>query len=223
MKVLKKEVRMANYITKIETQKKNKNRVSIFIDKKYAFGIYKKTLMKFELETGMILTPELIEEIKVEDEYKKCFNSALNYLSYRSRTSDEIRKKMLDKEYGLNTITKVIKELKRLNYIDDLDYSKQYIEYKKKKMGRRRIRYELERKGIDSRVIEQALLAYNSGKAYDQALRIAEKKNNQYGDISYQKRYNRLAGLLNRRGFSYDIIKNVLSEILSDYKRDYYN
>lgn len=211
---------MNNKITKIETQVKNKNRVSIFIDEKFAFGIYYQTMIKYDLVVGMIIDEKLKNEIIIEDEYNKALNAALHYLSYRDRTEQEVKEKLLEKEYARITITKVIKELIKLNYIDDSAFAKDYISFKIKKMGKRKIRYKLESMGIDDLIIDNELMNYSNRDEYIAAYEIASKKNDQYSNISYQKRYSRLSGLLNRRGFSYSVTKDVLSEILEEYKEE---
>jgi len=211
---------MDNKITKIETQVKNKNRVSIFIEDKFAFGIYYQTLMKYDLSLGMMVDESLKNEIIIEDEYSKALNAALHYLSYRNRTEHEIRKKLSEKEYSVITINKVIEELIKLNYIDDEAFAKEYIKFKIKKMGKRKIQYKLESMGIEYSIINNELMHYSNDDEYMAASELASKKNDQYGKISYQKRYNRLSGFLNRRGFSYSVTKDVLSEILEEYKEE---
>lgn len=215
---------MSKVITKIEVQKKNKNRLSIFLNEKFAFGIYYKTFIEFNLKKNMKLTEELIQKIKAFDEYNKCFNKALNYISYKERTESEVRKKLYEKEYLKMTVDSVIKELKKLNYIDDLEYAKRYIEFKIKKMGKIKIRYKLIDKGIDDKILDSLLLKYNKEDEFLSAFKIARKKNKQYGDISYKKRYSRLASLLKRKGYSYSVIREVTYEILEEYKdeKDYY-
>jgi SOS response regulatory protein OraA/RecX len=74
--------------------------------------------------------------------------------------------------------------------------------------------------GIDSKIIDYELMNYSNDDEYTAAYEIASKKNNYYTNISYQKRYNRLSGLLNRRGFSYSVTRDVLSDILEEYKEE---
>jgi regulatory protein len=205
---------MNNIITKIETQKKNNNRVSIFINDEFSFGIYYKTVMKFDLTVGLELSDELLNEIKIDNEYNKCFNQALNYLSYQERTVKEVRSKLKDKEYLKFTVDKVVRELINLKYLNDFEYAKRYIEFKIKKMGKWKIKSKLSDKGIDEAILDRLLNNYSEDIQYESALLIATKKNNQYSDISYQKRYSRLSGLLNRKGYSYSIINEVLSNVL---------
>ncbi len=211
---------MSKEITKIETQKKNNARVSIFIDGEFSFGIYYNTLIKFDLIVGLELTDKEIEEIIIDDEYVKCFNSALNYISYQERTIKEVKNKLVSKEYLNLTINKAIEELLKLNYLNDFEYAKRYIELKVKKMGTQKIKYLLIEKGIDEKIFDFLLMNYSEDQQYEIALLLASKKNDQYDNISYQKRYSRLSGLLNRKGYSYSIVNRVLSEILEDYRNE---
>jgi regulatory protein len=211
---------MLNKITKIETQKKDKNRVSIFIDEKYAFGIYYQTLIKYDLSVGMIIDESLRNDIIISDEYNRALNDALHYLSYRNRTKYEVREKLKEKEYSSITIRKVIDELVKLKYVDDGAFAKEYIGFKIKKMGKRKIKYKLESMGIDSLIIDRELMEYSNEDEYLAAYAIASKKNDSYHNIPYKKRYSRLSGLLNRRGFSYSVAKDVIFEILEDYKKE---
>ena len=211
---------MIKEITKIETQKKNNARVSIFIDGEFSFGVYYNTLIKFDLVVGLELTDKEIEEIIIDDEYVKCFNSALNYISYQERTIKEVKNKLISKEYSKITIDKAIEELLKLNYLNDFEYAKRFIELKIKKMGTQKIKYLLIEKGIDEKIFDFLLMNYSEDQQYEIALLIASKKNNQYTNISYQKRYSRLSGLLNRKGYSYSIVNRVLSEILEDYRNE---
>ncbi|MDM8534917.1 RecX family transcriptional regulator [Clostridiaceae bacterium HSG29] len=209
---------MSNIITKMEEQKKNKNRISIFIDNEFSFGVYHKTVFKFDLFVGKELTKELIDEIKMDDEYNKCFNKALNYISYQDRTIKEVKDKLYSNEYLDSTINNVIKELLKLHYIDDFEYAKRYIGYKIKETGKYKIKNKLIEKGIDENIIEELLMDYSEDEEYESAYKIANKKNSQYGDIDYKKRYSRLSGFLNRKGYSYQTIYRVMSDILDDYK-----
>ncbi len=209
---------MSNIITKMEEQKKNKNRISIFIDNEFSFGVYHKTVIKFDLFVGKELTKELIDQIKTDDEYDKCFNKALNYISYQARTIKEVKDKLYANEYLSPTVNNVIKELLKLNYIDDFAYAKMYIEYKIKEMGLYKIKNKLIEKGIDESIIEELLMDYSEDDEYETAYKIANKKNSQYGDIDYKKRYSRLSGLLNRKGYSYHMIYRVMADILDENK-----
>lgn len=210
---------MEQTITKIENQVKNKERVSIFINNEFAFGIFKSTLLKFDLHSGKTLTPEMIDHILSEDEYKKCLGRALKYIAYQERTEAEVRDKLKTLEFLETTIERVIAEVKGYNYLDDEAYAEQYIDSQIKKMGGYKIKYKLEKKGVDEAIINRFLNKYPYEYRYERAMALAKNKNKQYGDIAYNKRYNRLYGYLKRRGYNYSIIKSVVAEVMEPYER----
>lgn len=209
---------MKNRITKIQVQKKNTNRLSIFIDNRFSFGVYKKTWIKFNLSKGDLLDEKLREEILVADEYMNCINKAYSLLTYKDRTENELRDKLKAKEFRYQTITKVLEKLKEQGYIDDEDYTKRYIATYRHKMGKYKLKYKLKNKGVGEDIIERQLNKYSDTYDYEQAYVLAEKRNAKYKDISYQKRYQRIAGYLQRRGYSYSIIKSILEEVLEKYR-----
>lgn len=209
---------MNSIITNIETQKNNSKRVSIFIDNKFAFGVYKKTLYEFNLNKGDIIDENLRQKIILKDQYSDCINKAYNLLSYKDRTEDELKEKLLNKEFNINTINKVLKKLIDLGYLDDYEYTKTYIDFKIEKMGSYKIKNKLLKKGINERIINELLSNYSQEFEFKKALKLAKKRNKKYEGISYKKRYQRVSGYLKRKGYSYDIINSVLEKVLYEYK-----
>lgn len=58
-------------VTNIEVQKKNKERVSIFIDGNYGFSLHTELVYKYHIKVGMDLEPSFINEIAKVEEQKK--------------------------------------------------------------------------------------------------------------------------------------------------------
>lgn len=78
-------------ISKIERQKKNPQRYSIFIQDEYAFGVDEQILLKFSIHKGMSLNQDLITKILQAEFQQSVFLKALNYLSYGLRSEKEMR------------------------------------------------------------------------------------------------------------------------------------
>jgi regulatory protein len=78
-------------IDRIEEQKKNKDRVSVFINNKFAFGLHKEIAQKFALEEGKEIESELIKDIIKQEEQSKANNYALRMLSFRSKSEKEMK------------------------------------------------------------------------------------------------------------------------------------
>ncbi len=202
-------------ITKIEPQKKNKDRMSIYINEEFAFGVHKDIVFKFNLENGKEMDIDFIEKIIKTEEQNKANNYALKLLSYRPRSEKEIIDKMKRKGYGEEVIKGTINYLGNFGYINDKDFATEFTKVKAGKFGRNRIKLELTRKGIDEKIIDEIIESeFNEEIEYSNALEIAKKKIKSYKDDDRNAIYRKLGSYLQRRGYSYDIVTKVLREVL---------
>ena len=139
---------------------------------------------------------------------------ALNYISYRPRSAWEVRKKLSEKGYENGVISEVISFLEEYRFLDDKEFSRMWVRSRTrdKPSGRRKISYELFRKGISRDIIEECLADYPTELEEELAFLLAEKKITQKG-VDLKK----IEGFLLRRGFDYNIVRRVLSEILKKF------
>lgn len=88
---------------------------------------------------------------------EKAMDSAVNYLSYRSRTEKEVIDKLSQKNYSEKIIAEIIKRLKEYHYIDDCAYLKNYLlgNAQMTRYGKIRIVNDLQRKGLKESVLDQ--------------------------------------------------------------------
>lgn len=202
-------------ITDIETQKKNKDRVNIYIDNKFAFGLTDEIRYKYGLEINKEVDSDFVNNVLKAEEQSKVTNQALRLLSYRQRSKKEIYDNLKRKGYEDKYIEKAIEYCKDQNYLNDRLFAESYIKDKKhlNKLGSIRIKYELIKKGISDEIIEESL-EIDSDDEYNQALELAEKKMKSYKGQDNNSIYRKLGGFLQRRGYSYDIVSKILNEIL---------
>ena len=78
-------------ITKIETQKRNPKRRSVFIDGKFAFGLDEEVLYKLGVKKGDSLTEQQIKKITKEERKKEAKDVALKILSFRRGNNTSCR------------------------------------------------------------------------------------------------------------------------------------
>lgn len=204
-----------NIITKIEIQKKNKDRVNIFIDEEYAFSLSTEVLYKEGLKVKETVDYERLKEVSKEDNYMKCKNSALKIIERNYKTKKEIVDKLLQKEFEKDTINRVIKFLEEYNFLNDDNYAKMYVSDKKKNQGQRKIKYDLIRKGIDENTIEEELSSISDGDQFDSAYELGRKKYNTIikRENDKFKLSQKLYRFLISKGFSYDIVSRVVKEL----------
>ncbi|MEO8665403.1 MAG: RecX family transcriptional regulator [Ignavibacteria bacterium] len=200
-------------ITKIEKQKKDKHRYSIFIDDEFSFGLSEDTILKYGLRTGDRLSEQLIDEMKEFDEFTFGKKVAYSFLSYKQRSKKEIAKKLSQKKIPVPVIAKIIEVLEGQKYIDDNTYAKNYLEDKlaHKPVGKRLARLKLMEKGIEKEIAENVIVESYSGDAeFELAKEVLKKykKKVRYKDSADKK--NKSYRHLVSKGFDFDVISKVL-------------
>lgn len=204
-------------ITSILAQKKNCNRYDIYIDYKYAFSADFDEVIKYGLKEDIYFSEEEFKTIISEIQYKNALNTALRFLNVKSRTENEVRKKLSRNDYDNYVIDRVILRLKELGYLDDYHYTKLYIEDRMnlKPLGKKKLSIELKNKGVDPDIIEK-VIDESSYDDLDTAIQLVKKRINRI-DISQinkddiEKLYNRLYRYLLYRGILYETAKKAIN------------
>lgn len=213
---------MNNLISKIEVQKKNKDRVNIYIDGEYAFPCNSEVIFRHNIKIGQIVDADNLQEIVDMDNYIKCKNAALRVIEKTYKTQKQIYDKLIMKDYDKKTIEKVLDFLREYNLLDDEKYAEAYIKDKIKDQGKNKIKYTLIGRGISEDIIVEKLALIDSDKEEQVATALAEKK---YivlvkSESDSKKIYKKLGDYLIRKGYRFQLIKTVLNKILKDISYD---
>ena len=144
------------------------------------------------------------------EEIEKAKNFALKFLSFRARSTHEIKSRLKDKGFNDQTIHATIEFLLDYNFLDDYKFAKGWIDSRTllKPMGSWRIKQELKQKGIKEEIIESTLEMLTFEKELSLAEELALKKTTR-GPLKRSK----LEGFLARRGFSGQTIRQVLESL----------
>ncbi len=200
-------------ITKIEPQKKNKNRSSVYLDGDFAFGIDDFDVLRLKLAEGMELDEESLAKIRETVVLSSAKNYGMKLACARSYTEAALKRKMREKGYDDWAIEKTAAFLKEYRLLDDEEYARRFIHDSVylKGYGKYRIANDLREKGISRDVAERVMAEVDfDGLEEETILPLAEKKLG--GDFSDQsimktKRY------LTARGFRYDAIDRAVRKI----------
>lgn len=194
-------------ITKLEYQKKDQNRVNVYIDDQFVAGLGQDDVLKLNLYKNKEITPE--EQIKIieDSDFGKLFNQALNFLSFRPRSEWEIRFKFRNEDQQM--VDKILGKLKKINQVNDEEFARWFIDQRTtfKPEGKRALKYELTRKGIDKKVIDRVLEENQESESELARRAIGRKK---FKSREQQTRF------LASRGFSWDTISGILGEVLPE-------
>jgi regulatory protein len=203
-------------VTAITRQKRNKERVNIFIDGAYAFSLAEITAAW--LKIGQELTPEDIARLDAEDAVEKAKQSAYRYLSYRPRSTAEVRENLLKKEYDETIVEQVLTRLTELNLLNDQEFARFWIEQREtfKPRSQMALRQELYQKGISREIIDAAVAGVDELAAAQKA---AENKAQRWIQLPKETFFTKMSGFLQRRGFDYAITKTVTKELWQSAQR----
>jgi len=203
-------------ITKIEYQKNNKDRVNIYLDDKFEFGIDLNIMIKYSLSKNMELDDKFITEILIAEDKIKAYNYAVSILSRSAKSEKELRTKMSDKGYEQEFVDITIDKLKMNKYIDDDDYSDRFIHDKINfsKYGKRKLKEALYNKGIDRQIIEEKLSLISTDDEFVRAYELGEKKIRSLSKEDNAKKYTKLSNFLIGKGFEYETVRKVVSKLL---------
>lgn len=204
-------------ITKIEFQKKNKDRLNIYVDNAFAFGLSIDVFIKHNLKKDQEVDNEYIEGILLEEENNSAINHGLKYLSFRQRSVKEMNNHLKKKGYDDSIINRTIDYLLEKNYLDDYKFAESFIKDKTylNKYGTNKIRYDLLNKGVPKEIISKTL-KYNSHEEYENALELANKKIQSYKNQDRNSIYRKLGSFLQRKGYRYEIVSKVLKDVLNE-------
>lgn len=135
-------------ITKLEYQKKDPNRVNVYVGEKFAVGISTDDVVKLGIFKGQEITQEELNKIIGQSEFGKLFDQALNFLSYRPRSEWEIRHKYYQEKPEL--LEEVVEKLKVIGQIDDAAFAKWFVDQRNtfRPKGKLAIKQELARVGV---------------------------------------------------------------------------
>lgn len=207
-----------NVITKVEVQKRNKNRVNIYIDEEFAFSCSTEIVYQNKLNSGEKVDETALRLIVDEDNYLKCKETALRIIEKNYKSEKEIKDKLISKGYSESTINRAINFLKEYNFLDDSKYVDMYIKERIKNDGIKKIRFALSRKGIQEEIIKKKIEDIDRESFESSAFELCKKKYEILLKSENDKRklIKKLSEYLARRGYSWEEIRSVVIKVTND-------
>lgn len=150
-------------------------------------------------------------------QYRQALEKAVAFLAARARSRREIEEKLLHAGYRPATVEMVLYKLEKENLLNDGDFARQWVESRAaNRIGRTRIAQELRRKGVSTEEAEAALNAIDDDDQLADAVSLTEHAYRRAApDEDVRKTASRLAGMLARRGYSWDIAREAIQQVMS--------
>ena len=208
-------------VTEMKSQVRDPERVSVFIDGTFAFGISLEIALAEGVRIGEELDTSQVKALVAKDEVGRATGAALNLLSRRPRSSQEVRTRLKQKGFSGLAVDEALTRLEGWHYIDDADFARYWVENREanRPRGRRLLEQELRHKGVDREIARSAIDAAEPDE-FAAALDLATGKMRSYSSLDPQVARRRLAGFLGRRGYGFDVIGPVLQRVFGEAEDD---
>ena len=161
----------------------------------------------------------------LERSRKKTFDRAVNLLTYKPRSITELRERLLEKIWtNQEIVEEVIEKLKKYGYLNDMQFAKDLAASKvrQKPIGKNRLRMDLLKKKLDKETIDKALAETFEETPENEIIdRAIAKRLRIKGKPEEQNDKKKFSDHLLRLGFSYDIVRDKMREVMSgDFDED---
>jgi regulatory protein len=200
-------------ITALEVQKKNKQRVNVYLDGEFAFGL--SLMDAARLRKGQTLTDAEIAALRDEDAVVKAVDRAARFLAYRPRSIYEVRHNLEQKDTPSAVIEVALNRLTDMGYLDDTAFARYWVQNRNefKPLSPKALRFELRKKGVSPAIISDVLEELEGDEL---AYRAAQGRVNRLRGINRREFRQKMAAFLQQRGFTYSTIRDVVERLIED-------
>lgn len=207
---------VAGIVTKIEAQKRHKDRYNIYIDETFAFGVSEATLAHFAIFKDQTVSKERSLTIQKYEAENQLFERALHYLSRALHTRQQVSDKLKILTQEERLITQTLARLEEMGFVNDRLYAESYTRtaMTMQNKGPKKIRQELKLKGVSEADIAAGLKEYDEASLANNLHQLANKKYQ-----AYKRRHSQTESLqktrqfLYQKGFAGDAIQNAIADL----------
>ena len=198
-------------ITAIEPQQKNPQRVNIYLDGEFAFGL--AAIVATWLKVGQDIDETQAAKLKAEDEREVTYQKALHFLSFRPRSSAEVHRNLIKRGVAEELVQETVERLQQAGLVNDQEFARAWVENRNafRPRGRAMLKMELRRKGLSDETVQSVLEEQADEETL--ALEAARKYVRRLAGLDWPHFRQKLGGFLTRRGFSYATLAPVVSKV----------
>ncbi len=204
---------MDRKVTALKSQKRNSQRVNVFLDDEFAFGLSR--IAAAWLQIGQELSAEKMCELQAADQQETAYQKALHFLSYRPRSENEVRQNLRKHNISDEAIPDVLDRLRLNGLVDDIQFAQTWVENRSefRPRGRRALRMELRQKGIGEDIIAEVFQGLDEDEL---AYRAALKQSRKYRGLEQPDYRRKMSAFLARRGFGHDVAAPVVERVWAE-------
>ena len=164
---------------------------------------------------GTLLADEDVVRLDRMDQYFRGKDKALRLIAARMRTRQQVAAALEKLEIESTIRNGILSELTEAGAIDDRRFAREYVKVKRdvRGMGPFRLRHDLKRMGVRDKLVDEALEeSFDPTIQEEMARELAHRRAG--GAPVDEKAARRIADLLRRKGFDYEIVNHVVYDLL---------
>lgn len=157
----------------------------------------------------------LMDNTSPEEQTKQAVITILRLLAASPKSGQELKKKLAAKGFPGPVIDQALDHVRDQGILDDTKYARDLMARLTlgKAAGRRKVAFELRRRGIPPKTREELLGSLSDEEETERALDQARLKWSGWSRLDPQKRKKRLYDFLIRKGYDFQIAQDVLQKI----------
>lgn len=202
--------------TLMEVKKLKSGYKVFFDDDTESILIEQDIYFKFHLKPGLTIDEKTYQ--KMVSENNELFYMRLGILKLkRMQTEKELYTYLVEKGCSKSLALKLISYYKDKKYLNDEEYAKIYVEFKKHQQGPSLLKSNLEKKGIDQDIVNQAIQKVDQEEILEKLIlkKISTNKNKTKKQLYITTKTYFLS-----KGFQNDLIDSLLNQAINDLKFD---
>jgi regulatory protein len=200
-------------VTALRIQSRNKSRVNVYLDGKFAFGLAK--IVAARLSVGQELDEAAVAQLRGVDDAEQTYERALKFLAPRPRSEAEVRRRLIQHKIDLTMIDAVVERLRAAGLVDDRAFASYWVENRAafRPRSSRVLRAELRLKGLSDDTVREALARTDDEAA---AYALASQRVRRVLGLPRDEFRRKLGDFLARRGFRFDLIELVVERLWTE-------
>lgn len=209
-------------VTRVLRQRGKIPKYSVYLDGDYGFDVSDSTRIKFGINVGREMNSETVDKAEDAELFYQGQRVAINYVSYRPRSSREVMVKLNQKGFPLGIAQRVVQHFESVSLVNDGEFARMFVrdKLKAKHVGRALLKQLLQAKGISRQVIDEVIGEYVTEEDQQRsASELAAKKlrlaGRSFSKLDRMKQRKRLIDFLLRKGFSSDIAIKTVKVVLA--------
>lgn len=195
----------------ITLHKTDKKKIYVSPEGFEGFYLYPTEVKKLKLQDGDRYLPDALEEMRREYALPRAKRRAVALLARGDKTEQELREKLLSSLTDSRSLEETMDFVKSSGYVDDLQYARDYIYFKRNKKSFLQIKAELKKKGISSEVLN-LVFEEEGGQQKEEIFSQMEKYARKFPELDWNSRQKIYAHFA-RKGYAGSLIREAMDDL----------